>query len=74
MNMDVVVVTDTADNMNGVQYMDIDEIHSFELKRDDIRFLRLLGSGTFGEVFKATIGNKTVAVKCLKGKTFHDSD
>ena len=68
MNMDVVVVTDTADNMNGVQYMDIDEIHSFELKRDDIRFVRLLGSGNFGEVYKATMGNKTVAVKCLKGK------
>ena len=74
MNMDVVVVTDTADNMNGVQYMDIDEIHSFELKRDDIRFVRLLGSGNFGEVFKATMSNETVAVKCLKGEAFHDSD
>ena len=66
--MDVVAVTNTGDTMNNFQYMDIDEINSFELERNDIRFERLLGSGNFGEVYKATMGNNTVAVKCLKGK------
>ena len=40
--------------MNHAQYMEIDEIQSFELKRDDIKFERLLGRGNFGEVYKAT--------------------
>ena len=66
--MDVVPVTNAGDTMNNFQYMDIDEISSFELERNDIRFETLLGSGNFGEVYKATMGNKTVAVKCLKGK------
>ena len=66
--MDVVPVTNAGDTRNNFQYMDIDEINSFELERNDIRFERLLGSGNFGEVYKATMVNKTVAVKCLKGK------
>ncbi|XP_073248000.1 ephrin type-A receptor 7-like [Porites lutea] len=52
---------------NHTQYVEINEIHSYELKRDDIKFERLVGSGNFGEVFKATIDNNTVAVKSLKG-------
>ena len=52
------------------EYMDISYIHSFEVERNDIKFVRLLGSGNFGEVFKATVGNDTVAVKSLKGETF----
>jgi len=55
---------------NHAQYVEINEIHSYELKRDDIKFERLVGSGNFGEVFKATIDNNTVAVKSLKGKIY----
>ena len=55
---------------NHTQYVEINEIHSYELKRDDIKFERLVGSGNFGEVFKATIDNNTVAVKSLKGKIY----
>ena len=55
---------------NHAQYVEINEIHSYELRRDDIKFERLLGSGNFGEDFKATIDNNTVAVKSLKGKTY----
>ena len=54
----------------AAEYMDISDIHSLELERDDIKFVRLLGSGNFGEVFKANMGNDTVAVKSLKGETF----
>ena len=53
------------------EYMDIGDFHSFELERDDIKFVKLLGSGNFGEVFKATMGNGTVAVKSLKGDIFY---
>ncbi|CAH3172696.1 unnamed protein product, partial [Porites evermanni] len=52
---------------NHAQYVEINDIHSYELKRDDIKFERLVGSGNFGEVFKATIDNNTAAVKSLKG-------
>ena len=63
--------TNSDDNVHQTaEYMDISNIHSFELERDDIKFVRLLGSGNFGEVFKATMGNDTVAVKSLKGETF----
>ena len=55
---------------NHAQYVEINEIHSYEPKRDDIKFERLVGSGNFGEVFKATIDNNTVAVKSLKGKIY----
>lgn len=70
-NMDV--IEKEEDDVNHVinhspQYMEISEIQSFELKRDDVALKRLLGSGNFGEVYKATMGNDTVAVKSLKGK------
>ena len=69
-NMDV-VEEEVANHVinHSPQYMEISEIQSFELKRDDVALKRLLGSGNFGEVYKATIGNDTVAVKSLKGKT-----
>jgi len=67
--MDVVEEEDVNDVINhSPQYMEISEIQSFELKRDDVALKRLLGSGNFSEVYKATIGNDTVAVKSLKGK------
>jgi len=72
--MDVDAVTNTGDIMNNFQYMDIDEISSFELERNDIRFERLLGRGNFGEVYKATMGLETVAVKCLKGNNYNTFD
>ena len=70
-NMDV--VEEEEEDVNHVinhspQYMEISEIQSFELKRDHVALKRLLGSGNFGEVYKATMGNDTVAVKSLKGK------
>ena len=68
--MDVVAVTNTGDTVNNFQYMDIDEISSFELERNEIRFERLLGSGNFSEVYKAIMGNKTVAVKYVKDKNY----
>lgn len=72
--MDVDAVTNTSDIMNNFQYTEIDEISSFELERNDIRFGKLLGSGNFGEVYKATMGLETVAVKCLKGKNYNTFD
>ena len=70
--MDVVPPGTNSDDIvhQPAEYMDITDIHSSELERDDIKFVRLLGSGNFGEVFKATMGNNTVAVKSLKGETF----
>ena len=65
--MNVVKEENVNHEMNHAQYMEIDEIQSFELKRDDVKFERLLGRGNFGEVYKATIGNDKVAVKSLKG-------
>ena len=66
--MNVVEEGNVNHEMNHAQYMEIDEIQSFELKRDEVKFERLLGSGNFGEVYKATMGNDKVAVKYLKGK------
>ena len=66
--MDVVEEEVVNQLMNhSPQCMEISEIQSFELKREEFALKRLLGSGNFGEVYKATIGNDTVAVKSLKG-------
>ena len=72
-HMDVVLSGTTSDDTihHPAEYMDISDIHSFELERDDIKFVMLLGSGNFGEVFKATLGNDTVAVKSLKGEIIY---
>ena len=59
------------DNKNAPEYLEIINSPSFELKREKIEIERLLGSGNFGVVYKATLDNDTVAVKSLKGKTFH---
>ena len=59
------------DNTNAPEYLEIINSPSFELKREKIEIERLLGSGNFGVVYKATLDNNTVAVKSLKGKTFH---
>ena len=69
-NMDVVEEEEDVNHIinRSPQYMEISEIQSFELKRDDVALKRLLGSGNFCEVYKATMGNDTVAVKSLKGK------
>lgn len=68
--MDVVEEEEDVNHIinRSPQYMEISEIQSFELKRDDVKFERLLGRGNFGEVYKATMGNDKVAVKYLKGK------
>ena len=67
--MDVVEEEEDVNHIinRSPQYMEISEIQSFELKRDDVTLKRLLGSGNFCEVYKATMGNDTVAVKSLKG-------
>ena len=59
------------DGINAREYLEIINSPSFELKREKIEIERLLGSGNFGVVYKATLDNNTVAVKSLKGKTFH---
>ena len=59
------------DGINAREYLDIINSPSFELKREKIEIERLLGSGNFGVVYKATLDNDTVAVKSLKGKTFY---
>jgi len=43
--------------------------NGFELDRDQITLVRILGTGNFGHVFKATYGDSRleVAVKSLKG-------
>ena len=71
-HMEVVMHRANSDDIvhQPAEYMDISNIYSFELERNDIKFVRLLGSGNFGEVFKATMDNDTVAVKSLKGETF----
>ena len=42
---------------------------AFKLNRDHIMFVRILGTGNFGQVSKATYGDSRleVAVKSLKG-------
>jgi len=48
-------------------YDDISD--SFELDRDQVKLVRLLGTGNFGQVSKGTYGTSrlNVAVKSLKG-------
>ena len=59
------------DGINAREYWEIMNSPSFELKREKIEIERLIGSGNFGVVYKATLDNDTVAVKSPKGKTFH---
>ena len=59
------------DDINAPQYLEIINSPCYELQREKIAIKRLLGSGNFGEVYKATLGKDTVAVKSLKGKIFH---
>ena len=51
------------------QNKDDDIWDAFELNRDHIMFVRILGTGNFGQVSKATYGDSRleVAVKSLKG-------
>ena len=55
------------DVVNVPEYSEIINSPFFELEREKIEMERLLGSGNFGEVYKATLDNDTVAVKSLKG-------
>ena len=61
---------DEDDGINVPEYLEIINSPSFELKREKIKIERLLGSGNFCKVYKATLDKDTVAVKSLKGKTF----
>ena len=70
LNTDFVEEREVEYVIDRAQCMEISEIYSFELKRDDIKFERLLGSGNFGEVYKATLGKDIVAVKSLKGERY----
>ena len=69
--LEVVEERNEDDVVNVPEYLEIINSPSFELKREKIEIERLLGSGNFGVVYKATLDNDTVAVKSLKGKTFH---
>ena len=57
---------------NHGQYMEMTDTPDLELERNEIKFIRLLGSGNFGEVYKAIVNDCIVAVKSLKGKTVLD--
>ena len=52
------------------EYQNADD---FRLDRDQITTIRVLGSGNFGQVFKAVYGpsRAEVAVKSLKGTFYH---
>ena len=57
---------------NHGQYMEMTDTPDLELERNEIKFIRLLGSGNFGEFYRAIVKDCTVAVKSLKGKTILD--
>ena len=57
---------------NHSQYIEMTDTPDLELERNEIKFIRLLGSGNFGEVYKAIVNDCIVAVKSLKGKTLLD--
>jgi len=42
-----------------------DDIGSFEFKMDEIQLKKAIGTGSYGEVFKAAVRGKIVAVKKL---------
>ena len=46
-----------ATSGNHGQYMERTDTTDNELERDDITFIRLLGSGNFAEVYKAVFNN-----------------
>ena len=57
---------------NHSQYIEMTDTPDLELERNEIKFMKLLGSGNFGEVYKAIVNDCIVAVKSLKGKTLLD--
>ena len=69
--LEVVEERNEDDVVNVPEYSEIINSPSFELKREKIAIERLLGSGNFCKVYKATLDNDTVAVKSLKGKTVY---
>ena len=56
--------------MNDSHYMDLNVTPCIELERNKIKYIKLLGSGNFGEVYKAIFDDTAVAVKSLKGEIF----
>ena len=57
---------------NSGQYIEMTDTPNLELERNEIKFIRLLGSSNFGELYKAIVNDCAVAVKSLKGKTILD--
>ncbi|XP_067049582.1 ephrin type-A receptor 3-like isoform X2 [Acropora muricata] len=51
---------------NHSQYIEMTDTPDLELERNEIKFMKLLGSGNFGEVYKAIVNDCIVAVKSLK--------